>query len=70
MAVNPNTTNLAVQKDIADRLRQLAKDNDTTTLDITNQLLKFALDQGEVDIEVRSVKIKPKAAPKKPPGKK
>jgi hypothetical protein len=63
MAISPGTTNLAVSRDIADRLRELAKDNNMTTLEVTNQLLTFALNQGELELEVRKITVRPKKKP-------
>lgn len=71
MAVNPNTTNLAVKKEIAEKLRSLAKANDMTTMDVTNQLLDFALSQVEIKVEVKTMTLKiAEGGKKKPPGKK
>jgi hypothetical protein len=49
MAVNPNTTNLAVEKQLADQIRAIAKEVGLTTLKVTNQMLAFVLKQNEID---------------------
>jgi hypothetical protein len=57
-----NLSTLAVSREIADRIRAVAKDNGATTLDITNQLLNYALTQAKVEIKVKTVVISPAAS--------
>ena len=64
MAVNPNTTNLAVDKQIAGVVRGMAKKEDMTVLNLTNQLLTFALKQSELKVQVEVKTLKPKWSPK------
>ena len=70
MAVNPNTTNMAVDKEIAEMVRGAARELSMTALEVTNQLLRFALSQNELEIEVRMVKLKPKSIVKQQSRKK
>lgn len=51
MAVSPNTTNIAVARDVAEQLRGIAKKANMTTLEVANQLLLFAMSQGEIKLE-------------------
>jgi hypothetical protein len=56
---------LAVSKEIADRIREVAKSSGSTTLDVTNKLLDYALDHAEIEIEVKTMKISPRDMAKK-----
>jgi hypothetical protein len=58
MATNPNTTNLAVDKKVADRIRDIVKNNQNTTiLELTNGLLESALKLPQIEIPSRVIKL-------------
>jgi hypothetical protein len=57
---NNNPMTLAVDRDIAAQVKAIAKELDTTTLDATNQLLRFALSQGAVEMTVTKMIVSPK----------
>lgn len=65
MATKPNTTNIAVNKDVAEQLRGIAKDARMTTLEVANQLLLFAMNHGAVKLEVKTITIHPKGPKRK-----
>jgi len=50
---------LAVDRVLADQIRATAKKYKTTTLEITNQLIGYALSQGHVEVEVKKIIIQP-----------
>lgn len=52
-----SVSTVAVDKAIMDRVRATAKKNGITTVDLTNQLLTYALDHGKVEISVKKVAI-------------
>jgi hypothetical protein len=58
---------MAVDKEIAEHVRGIAKELNMTAQDVINQLLRFALDQNEVQFEVKMVKLTPKTVRKQPP---
>ena len=54
-----DVSTLAVERPISDRVRELAKKHRMSTLDMTNQLLDFAMNQAKIEIEVRTVVLNP-----------
>jgi len=68
MPTAPNTTSLAVDREVADQVRAIATELNVSTYEVTNQLLRYAMQQ-EVEIEVKRLTVKPKAAGKKSPAK-
>ena len=60
-----NQSTMAVSKEIADRVREIAKANDSTALEVTNKLLEYALEHAKIKIEVRYMDIVPKDPRKK-----
>jgi hypothetical protein len=57
MATNPNTTNFAVDKKVADEIRGIAKENELDILELTNHLLKSALKLPQLEIPARVIKL-------------
>lgn len=53
------TSTLAVDADIADRIRATARKYNLSNLDLTNQFLEFALSQAKLKVQVREVTITP-----------
>jgi hypothetical protein len=64
MAVNPNHTNLAVFKDVAAQIGEISAATGITQVEITTQLLRTALAQNEVTLEMKSIFFKPKGGGK------
>lgn len=57
-----SVSTVAVDKAVMDRVRATAKQNGITTVDLTNQLLTYALDQGKVEISIKKFTIAPAPA--------
>lgn len=54
------TTTLAVDRDIAARVKKVAKDAETSALEVTNKLLLYALEHATISVARIEVKITPK----------
>ena len=57
-----NSTTLAVDKELHSQVRTRAKQHDMTTLELTNLLIAFALDNCEVEKRAPIVKLKPQVS--------
>ena len=56
----PAQTNLAVDRVLADRIRDIAKETGTTTYEVTNRLIEHALEHGSIELERVKVVYKAK----------
>jgi hypothetical protein len=54
------STSLAVEKEIANKIRAAAKESGATTYEITNQLLDYALKNATIRVQVKYTTIEPK----------
>jgi hypothetical protein len=62
MPLNPDATTLAVSREYANYIRDIAKKEGMDMIDVTNQLLNSALQNGiELEVKVKKVKLKPLA---------
>jgi hypothetical protein len=48
---------MGVDRNIADQIRALAKEHGATTLDLTNELLKFALANAEITVPTKQLTV-------------
>lgn len=54
---NVKTSNLAVDRPVADLVREKAEAAQVSVLEMATALLKHAMDLGEVEVEPRKIKI-------------
>lgn len=59
-ATVPSQSTLAVDKVIADRIRDMAKEAGATKFEVTQGLLEYALEHAKFEVQVRKVVIGPK----------
>lgn len=54
---NAKTSNLAVDRPVADKVREKAEQAQVSVLEMATALLAHAMSQGEVEVEPRKIKI-------------
>lgn len=52
------TSTMAIDTELADRVKKIAEENGVTYLEMLNQIVKWALRQGEIQIEVRQIAVR------------